>query len=150
VSTSVAVYVVSGITLAVLLATGVTWALPDENRVIPAPGVGAALALPNYRGNADPTIVEKGRVYYAQICMSCHGVRGDGFGEWAYRVTPRPADLRSRRTQGRSDGELLQIVSDGLVGTSMIGWKKQLSAAQLRQVVIYLRTFGRGGNEHDQ
>jgi len=145
-STSVAVCVVSGIALAVLLATVVTWALPDENRVIPAPGVGTALELTNYRGNADPAVVEKGRVYYAQICMSCHGVRGDGFGEWAYRVTPRPADLRSQRTQGRTDGELFRIVSDGLIGTSMIGWKSQLSDIQLRQVVTYLRTFGRGGN----
>jgi mono/diheme cytochrome c family protein len=141
------VYVVSGVALAVLLATLVTWAMPDENRVIPAPGVGNAAAPLPYHGEADPGTVEKGRVYYAQICMSCHGVRGDGLGEWAYRVTPRPADLRSMRTQARTNDELFRIITDGLRGTPMIGWKAQLSDAQRRQVVAYLRTLGRAGSE---
>ena len=45
------------------------------------------------RAGADPLATEQGRVYYVQLCMSCHGARGDGRGEWAYRVTPRPSNL---------------------------------------------------------
>ena len=29
----------------------------------------------------DPIAVEQGRVYYVQLCMSCHGARGDGRGK---------------------------------------------------------------------
>lgn len=147
VSSSVTVYVVSGVALALLLATLVTWAMPDENRVMPAPGVGSPAAPLSYHGEADPGTIEKGRVYYVQICMPCHGVRGDGLGEWAYRVKPRPADLHSARTQSRTDDELFRIITDGLRGTPMMGWRAQLSDAQRRQVVAYLRTFGKGDSE---
>ncbi len=136
-----AAYVVSGVAAAVLLATAATWAVPDDNHVIPSPGVGDPAMPVNDVSGADPRVIERGRVYYAQICLSCHGVRGDGQGEWAFRVIPRPADLRALRTQSRSDEELFSIISEGLVGTPMIGWKKQLSESQRRQVVSYLRTL---------
>jgi mono/diheme cytochrome c family protein len=89
-------------------------------------------------------VLEQGRVYYAQLCMSCHGVRGDGTGEWAYRVAPRPADLTRSRTRNRSDAQLYEIISEGLPGTAMTGWKQQLSDGQRRQVVAYVRHLGRG------
>jgi len=134
-------YVAAGVAAAVLLATAATWAVPDDNHVIPPPGVGIPVAPVTHFDGTDPRAVEQGRVYYAQICLSCHGVRGDGQGEWAYRVIPRPADLRASRTQSRSDDELFRIISDGLIGTPMIGWKSQLSEPQRRQIVSYLRTL---------
>jgi len=143
----VATYVAAGVVVAVLLATAATWAVPDDNHVIPAPGVGNPAAPVAHFYGTDPRSVEQGRVYYVQICLSCHGVRGDGQGEWAYRVIPRPADLRASRTQSRSDDDLFRIISDGLIGTPMIGWKSQLSEPQRRQIVSYLRTLtvARGG-----
>lgn len=137
-----AVLTIAGIVMAVSIAWLSTILLPDENRVLPAPGVGEA-ATPKAVANHyyDPRTVEQGRVYYVQLCLSCHGVRGDGMGEWAYRVTPRPADLRLARTQQRSDRMLFEIITDGLVATPMIGWKKQLSEAQRWQLVAYLRTL---------
>ncbi|NIQ08997.1 MAG: cytochrome c, partial [Gammaproteobacteria bacterium] len=77
-----------------------------------------------------------------QLCAGCHGVRGDGSGEWAYRVTPRPRDLTSARVQNRSDGFLFSAISDGLIGTPMLGWKDQLSQRQRWQIVGYLRHLG--------
>jgi len=134
-------YVTAGVAAAVLLAVAATWVVPDDNHVIPMPGVGSPAAPVAYFDGVDPRAVERGRVYYVQICLSCHGVRGDGQGEWAYRVIPRPADLRASRAQSRSDDELFRIISDGLIGTPMIGWKKQLSESQRWQVVSYLRTL---------
>lgn len=139
--------VLAGVATAVVLAAMVTWALPDENRVIPAPGVGRPAAPARLSAGSDPRTLELGRVYYAQICLSCHGVRGDGQGEWAYRVTPRPADLRSPRVQSRTDAQLFRIISDGLVGTPMIGWKSMLSPSQRRKLVAYLRTLATGVND---
>ena len=90
----------------------------------------------------DPIAIEQGRVYYAQLCMPCHGSRGDGRGEWAYRVTPRPINLTSHVTRARSDAQLLQLIGEPQPGTPMIGWKKQLSESQLRQLVAFVRFLG--------
>ena len=134
--------VVGGVILAVSGALLSVKLLPGDNHVIPPPHVGEPLDASVTTQRFDPGEVERGRVYYAQLCVSCHGVRGDGMGEWAYRVTPYPADLRKARTQSRSDQMLFDIVSDGLLGTPMIGWKRQLTEAQRWQLVTYMRTLG--------
>jgi len=134
--------IVGGVMLAVSGAFVSTILLPGDNHVIPAPGVGQSLDASVTTQLYDPGEVERGRVYFAQLCISCHGVRGDGMGEWAYRVTPYPADLRKARTQNRSDQMLFDIISDGLIATPMIGWKKQLTEAQRWQIVTYVRTLG--------
>lgn len=134
--------VVGGVLLAVSGAYLSTKFLPDDNHVIPPPDVGEPLDASVITQRFDPSEVERGRVYYAQLCVSCHGVRGDGLGEWAYRVTPYPADLRKARTQTRSDQMLFDIISDGLLGTPMIGWKRQLTEAQRWQLVTYMRVLG--------
>ena len=90
----------------------------------------------------DPIAVEQGRIYYVQLCMSCHGARGDGRGEWAYRVTPRPSNLTGHVTRARSDAQLLQLIGEPQPGTPMIGWRKQLSERQLSQLVAFVRYLG--------
>ena len=90
----------------------------------------------------DPKAVEQGRVYYVQLCMPCHGARGDGRGEWAYRVTPRPSNLTGHVTRARSDAQLLQLIGEPQPGTPMIGWRKQLSERQLSQLVAFVRYLG--------
>ena len=89
---------------------------------------------------ADALALEQGRVYYLQLCMDCHGMRGDGQGEWAYRVTPRPANLRSAGVRARSDAEIDRFIAEGIPGSPMIGVK--LSEAQRRQLAGYVRYLG--------
>jgi mono/diheme cytochrome c family protein len=138
-TTVVAAVVPAGVVLAAALA----WLITAVNPGDPVGFPGAQSAVPadsaQLEHNADPVALEQGRVYYAQLCMSCHGERGDGLGEWAYRVAPRPANLTRERTRKRSDAQLYEIISEGLPGTPMIGWKRQLSEAQRRQVVAYVR-----------
>lgn len=92
------------------------------------------------RAEQDLVALEQGRAYYVQLCMACHGARGDGQGEWAYRVAPRPGDLRSARARGRSDAELDRMIGEGIPGSPMIGNK--LSAAQRHQLASYVRYLG--------
>ena len=87
--------------------------------------------------------LERGRSYYVQLCLPCHGASGRGDGEWAFRMTPRPADLTGRRTRGRSDETLRAAISDGVAGTAMRGWEDRLSAIQIGQVLGYVRHLGR-------
>jgi mono/diheme cytochrome c family protein len=130
-----------GVVLAVVLAILATVLIPYDNHVIPPQGVGESAAPLKQVQQYDPRVVEQGRVYYAQLCLSCHGVRGDGMGEWSYRVTPRPRNLRLARTQQRSDQQLFEFISVGMKGTAMIGWQAQLSEAQRWQLVTYLRSL---------
>ena len=86
--------------------------------------------------------LERGRSYYVQLCVPCHGASGRGDGEWAYRMTPLPSDLTGRRTRGRSDEELLTTIGEGIAGTAMRGWKDRLSDPQISQVLGYVRHLG--------
>jgi mono/diheme cytochrome c family protein len=149
-ATIIAAAVPTGVALAAALAWLITAVNPGEPVGFPgAQSAGPADPAQSQR-NLDPVALEQGRVYYAQLCMSCHGVRGDGLGEWAYRVAPRPANLARERTRRRSDAQLYEIISEGLPGTAMIGWKRQLSDAQRRQLVAYVRHLGQGGGRGAQ
>jgi mono/diheme cytochrome c family protein len=133
-----------GVGLAAVLAWLITDLSPGDPLGFPAAESGQPADLAQLERNMDPVALEQGRVYYAQLCMSCHGVRGDGLGEWAYRVAPRPANLTRSRTRNRSDAQLYDIISEGLPGTAMIGWKRQLSDGQRRQLVVYVRSLSQG------
>lgn len=135
----------TGIALAGATAWLVTDAAAPANLDRVTFGALAPVDADRLRAEADPLAVEQGRIYYVQICASCHGARADGRGEWAWRVTPRPADLTAVRTRRRSDAELFDIVSEPQPGTPMIGWKRQLSENQRRQLIAYLRQLGAGG-----
>jgi len=147
-ATITALVVTAGVALAGVLAWLITDLSPGEPSEFAAaqrerPAAPAQLAY-----DVDLVALEQGRVYYGQLCVSCHGTRGDGLGEWAYRVVPRPANLMQSRTRQRSDAQLFEIISEGLPGTAMIGWKRQLSEAQRRQLVVYVRSLSRrGGGE---
>ena len=115
---------------------------PVVDMKVAAADASAPIDLARLHAGADPVSMEQGRVYYVQLCLHCHGSRGDGRGEWAYRVTPRPANLTSPKTRARSDAQLFEFISEPQPGTPMIGWKKQLSESQRRQLVSYVRHLG--------
>lgn len=132
----------------IFAAGAVAWAvsLSDASGAVDvSSGAAAPIDTARLHPGAEPVALEQGRIYYVQLCMSCHGARGDGGGEWAYRVTPRPANLGAARTRARSDAQLFEIVSEPQPGTPMIGWKKQLSESQRRQLVAYVRHLSQGG-----
>lgn len=141
--TATAAVVPAGIVLAVMMAWLVTDLHSADALTLSAVEV-EQQAAPVVTAQVDPIALEQGRVYFAQLCVSCHGARGDGLGEWAYRVVPRPANLTSARTRKRSDAQLYEIISEGLPGTAMIGWKRQLSEGQRQQIVAYVRHLGGG------
>jgi putative heme-binding domain-containing protein len=76
------------------------------------------------------------RVYDAQ-CTTCHGANGDGVGG---------VDLRSGRFRNATtDQDLVRIVTTGIPGTGMQGFK--LDAAELTGIIGFLRnmtSFDRG------
>ncbi len=90
-----------------------------------------------------------GKPVYDSNCAHCHGEEADGQG-YAFEVTfPRPRDLTSGMFKFRTtaSGEyptpdnLIEIISEGMPGTSMPPWKGVLSTEEIRNVSAYVQQF---------
>ena len=140
---AVAVVVCAGIALAVVLALAVVVLAPERTLAGPPMKVVQPVEFDVLHQGANIADLERGRSYYVQLCLPCHGGSGRGDGEWAYRMTPLPADLTGERTRQRSDEHLLAVIRDGIEGTAMRGWDDRLSDTQLRQVLGFVRHLER-------
>jgi mono/diheme cytochrome c family protein len=98
--------------------------------------------------------LERGRRVYAQQCAGCHGIAGDGQGEAAALLYPKPRDFTSgefkfssRPTPGLpTDEDLRRVIRRGLSGTAMQGFPL-MQESDVAAVVAYLKTFSRRWSE---
>ncbi len=90
-----------------------------------------------------------GQRVYNGACAACHGVAGDGNGDAARYLNPRPRDFTSGTFKFRStpdgelptDDDLYRSVALGIPRTTMPAWKDLLTDQQIRDVVSYIKTF---------
>ena len=67
-------------------------------------------------------VLAEARDHFADHCATCHGNRGDGktmLGEGMY---PPPSDLRAGPTQRLTDGEIMNVIRNGVRFTGMPGF----------------------------
>lgn len=96
-----------------------------------------------------PEFIEHGKSIYAQNCAACHGLSGDGKGDAAAFLLPKPrnfvqANFRLRTTPPGhlpTDVDLFRAVSLGMPGTPMPPWRVNLSDEDRWAVVEYIKTF---------
>ena len=94
-------------------------------------------------------LLEQGKTVYAQNCLPCHGAKGDGKGDAAAFLLPKPrnfvqANFRLRTTPPGhlpTDLDLFRSVSAGMPGTPMPPWSANLSDGERWAVVEYIKTF---------
>jgi mono/diheme cytochrome c family protein len=74
-------------------------------------------------------LLAEGKATYEKECASCHGVAGDGLGEAAYLLYPKPRDftlgeyrLISSWEGIPTDGDLFRTISRGMPGSAMPSW----------------------------
>src|SRR5687767_6002918 len=77
------------------------------------------LTPPRYKGlnnpvSASPENIATGREHFADHCASCHANDGSGDTEMGRNFYPKAPDMRLRRTQDLSDGELFYIIENGI------------------------------------
>jgi mono/diheme cytochrome c family protein len=90
----------------------------------------------------------RGKVVYQRYCVSCHGELGNGNGEAAPWIAPKPRDYRQGTFKcGSTPRESLPLSSDleravtnGLYGTFMPSWFA-IGERPRRDVVAYIKTF---------
>jgi len=93
-----------------------------------------------------PYEVRLGKVSFTHYCQTCHGESGAGDGFNAFNLDPHPRDLSDPEFQKKkSDAELADAIQrgGGGVGLSplMPPWGHTLSARQIDELVLYLRTL---------
>lgn len=87
--------------------------------------------------------ITKGRAAYNKSCRHCHGLRGLGDGPLAPKA-PKPATLTDAEWKyGASDGEIYNIISNGVGGNSeMKGVRSEVTATDMWHIVNYIRSIG--------
>lgn len=89
-----------------------------------------------------------GKFVYERYCLSCHGELGNGAGEFAEWISPKPRDYRQGTFKWRStpsgslptDADLERTITRGLYGTYMPTWVAIGHRARL-DVIAYIKTF---------
>lgn len=97
-------------------------------------------------------MLERGRMLYAEHCLHCHGVTGDGNGSTAKYMTPRPRDYRkgifkftSTDANSRVQREdLARVIENGIPGTYMPSFKllEEEESAAIIEYVLWLSMRG--------
>lgn len=87
---------------------------------------------------SDDAAQERGKEVYEFFCVGCHGPVGDGKGKAAPDLMPPPLDftsLKARLPEGKYIGGLIYYqVMNGIVGTAMPYFKKDLESAKIWDV----------------
>ena len=109
-------------------------------------GVIAAGSASAASGNA-----ENGEKIYMKRCVWCHGEEGDGLGPAGELLVPPPRDFTLGMYKIKSspfdedfpnDADIFRMISDGMPGTDMPGWKDVLANEQDRwDLVAFLKAF---------
>lgn len=97
----------------------------------------------NLTGNAN-----RGKALYQRYCVFCHGQYGDGRGESAPYLDPKPRDFtkavfKCRSTPSGSlplDSDLYDTISRGIHASGMPSWKPLLRQERA-DLVAYIKTF---------
>ena len=90
--------------------------------------------------------VRLGKVTFTHYCQTCHGESGAGDGFNAFNLDPHPRDLSDPEFQKKkSDAELADAIQRGGAGVGLSAlmppWGHTLSARQIDELVLYLRTL---------
>ncbi|MGH7544694.1 MAG: FTR1 family protein, partial [Gemmatimonadota bacterium] len=83
----------------------------------------------------------RGRQVYGEQCASCHGPAGRGDGPLARELDPAPPDLTDRALLEAAPARSFQVISYGIRGTAMAGFRDRLSAEERWDLVAFIRTL---------
>jgi mono/diheme cytochrome c family protein len=91
----------------------------------------------------DAASLEAGKKLYTDNCADCHGEQGKGDGPAApYAGDPPPSNLADTEWRhGSTDGEIFAVIRDGVDGTGMKDFGKDLKPEEMWHIVNYVKTF---------
>ncbi len=111
--------------------------VPKGWRIVPNP----------YPTTADSQ--ERGHRIYQQFCIGCHGPVGDGMGPAEAFLYPPPLNFTILKGRGISGGILYYQIMNGITGTAMPFFKKDLESAKIWDVGNYVAVNFIGQTDSD-
>ena len=112
---------------------------------------GGALLFRTDSASAQGADEARGQKLYAKHCQVCHGEKGDGNGDAAYLLHPKPRDFTTgsfrliSTTNGTpTDEDLFRTITNGMPGSAMPSWDR-LAEADRRLLVQTVKTLWRDG-----
>lgn len=112
-----------------------------------AQNAGVSSGYPTSHDGLGPS-EQRGHGLYLRYCVLCHGVYGDGNGDNAQFLDPRPRDFTAATFKCRStptgtlplDSDLIGTLVRGVQATNMPSWRP-LSDENRQDLVAYIKTF---------
>jgi len=93
--------------------------------------------LPNPYPTTDPNLKRGHRIYQA-FCIGCHGPIGDGMGPAQDYLYPPPLNFTTLKGRGVSGGILYYQIMNGITGTAMPYFKRELESEKIWDVGNYV------------
>jgi mono/diheme cytochrome c family protein len=84
-------------------------------------------------------LVQESSRHFADHCASCHANDGSGNTEIGRNLFPRAPDMRLPATQRLSDGELYDIIQNGVRWTGMPAWGEPGDDPDSWKLVLFIR-----------
>lgn len=89
----------------------------------------------------------KGKGVYMKNCMVCHNPDGSG-GKKLTATGNASRDFRDPKFwEERTDAQVRETINKGVVKSGMIAWKGILKPQEIEDVIAYVKTFARKGEE---
>lgn len=81
---------------------------------------------------------KRGRVVYQKLCAECHGEAGKGTGPRSGQLRINPTDFTDPELRDEVPPSwYFRAITQGVVGTAMLGWESQLIEQQRWDVTFY-------------
>jgi cytochrome c oxidase cbb3-type subunit II len=111
---------------------------PEQNvnwlhSMVPEPWRNLPNPYPSSRGS-----LTRGHRIYQSFCISCHGPIGDGMGPAQPFLYPPPLNFTLLKGRGISGGILYYQIMNGITGTAMPYFKKDLESEKIWEVGDYV------------
>ncbi len=88
-----------------------------------------------------PGGLARGHKIYQDFCIGCHGPVGDGMGPAQPHIYPPPLNFTILRNRGVSGGILYYQIMNGITGTAMPYFKKDLESEKIWDVGNYVAVY---------
>jgi cbb3-type cytochrome c oxidase subunit II len=94
--------------------------------------------------------LERGHRIYQGFCIGCHGPIGDGMGPAQPYLYPPPINFTILKGRGVSGGILYYQIMNGITGTAMPYFKRELESEKIWDVGNYVAVYFIGETDADK
>jgi cbb3-type cytochrome c oxidase subunit II len=92
----------------------------------------------------------RGHKIYQDFCIGCHGPVGDGMGPAQPHLYPPPLNFTILKDRGVSGGILYYQIMNGITGTAMPYFKRELESEKIWDVGNYVAVYFIGQSDANQ